>query len=355
MITTAPLRVRIAATVVCIRRAAQGGPSQPPPLRREEATGGENAWEGSGGDGPARIAQVFGRSDVACFSSGWETLLGQGEVQNWVRSAPGKPEAMRYPGEWKFAGGIVEPGETPEAAARRELEEEFQIELPKDAAQSKLHLLSIKQTRPIRNVSNIMYNFVAAAEENSWLEHFNVAEVNASLAARRARHQASVEDGLYWHLEKAEREEVSPEIREVQWLDMQSAILNAFTSMNESFVPVNRFQDEEFARLNIVRRDPMFLTMQTLLEVESFPSLASLARYSRGLCPEDELRRVQWLREGMSPAEVAEAWSRNIDPTDRRRAGMFRNAEERAALREARRLEDAAAAAAGGPRSRARL
>lgn len=33
---------------------------------------------------------------------------------------------MRYPGEWKFAGGVVDHGETPRQAAMRELEEEFQ-------------------------------------------------------------------------------------------------------------------------------------------------------------------------------------------------------------------------------------
>mmetsp|Transcript_99698 Transcript_99698/g.321162 ORF Transcript_99698/g.321162 Transcript_99698/m.321162 type:complete len:136 (-) Transcript_99698:12-419(-) len=117
MITTAPLRVRVAATVICIRRARRATA----PLTKEEATGGERAWEGAGGDGPSRINLVFGRSDSASFEAGWETLLGQGECQNWVRSSPDKLEAMRYPGEWKFAGGAVEPGETPEEAAKREL------------------------------------------------------------------------------------------------------------------------------------------------------------------------------------------------------------------------------------------
>lgn len=34
---------------------------------------------------------------------------------------------MRYPGEWKFAGGVVDADETPVQAAMRELEEEFQV------------------------------------------------------------------------------------------------------------------------------------------------------------------------------------------------------------------------------------
>mmetsp|Transcript_63311 Transcript_63311/g.181638 ORF Transcript_63311/g.181638 Transcript_63311/m.181638 type:complete len:346 (-) Transcript_63311:109-1146(-) len=342
MITTAPLRVRVAATVICIRRSRRATA----PLTKEEATGGERAWEGAGGDGPSRINLVFGRSDSASFEAGWETLLGQGECQNWVRSSPDKLEAMRYPGEWKFAGGAVEPGETPVEAAKRELEEEFQVKLPEDSAQCKFHLLSIKQTRPIRNVSNIMYNFVAAAEENAWLESLDAARINAALAARRERHRAEVKDGSFWHLSKALREQVSPEIREVLWLDMRSAILHTFTSMNDSCVPVNAFQEEEFARLGIRRRDPMFLTMATLLEVESFPSVQSLALYSGGICPENELKRIQWLTDGMSPEDVRRAWERNISPTDQGRKGMFRTAEERLALRRSREQEDTRATGA---------
>mmetsp|Transcript_41521 Transcript_41521/g.134041 ORF Transcript_41521/g.134041 Transcript_41521/m.134041 type:complete len:309 (-) Transcript_41521:79-1005(-) len=226
------------------------------------------------------------------------------------------------------------------AKTSMELEEEFQVKLPEDSAQCKFHLLSIKQTRPIRNVSNIMYNFVAAAEENAWLESLDAARINAALAARRERHRAEVKDGSFWQLSQALRERVSPEIREVQWLDMRSAILHTFTSMNDSCVPVNAFQEEEFARLGIRRRDPMFLTMATLLEVESFPSVQSLALYSGGICPESELKRIQWLTDGMSPEDVRRAWERNISPTDQGRKGMFRTAEERLALRRSREHED---------------
>merc|ERR1712217_219206 len=94
------------------------------------------------------------------------------------------------------------------------------------------------------------------------------------------------------------------------------------------------------ARLGLTRRDPMFLTMATLLEVESFPSVASLARYSSKLQPDLELRRIQWLFDGMTPEEVTNAWQEHNSPVERRRAGMFQNAEERYALWEARLKED---------------
>eukprot|EP00434_Breviolum_minutum_P011318 symbB.v1.2.009988.t1/scaffold646.1/size176640/4 len=85
---------------------------------------------------------------------------------------------------------------------------------------------------------------------------------------------------------------------------MRSAVLHAFTSMNGSLLPVNDFQQQEFDRLGLKRRDPMFLTMATLLEVDSFPSLKSLVSYSDGLDQDQEVKRMQWLHDGMTPEEA---------------------------------------------------
>lgn len=329
MITTAPLRVRTAATVVCIRQSQ----SHVPPLSLEEATGKEEPWAGLGSDAAARIAILFGQSASASFHSKWEILMGQGEVQNWMKSTPGHDVQMRYPGEWKFAGGVVDADETPEEAARRELEEEFQVPVALTKATCKLRLMSIKQTRPIRNISNIMFNYVAAAEENPWLQQLDVEEVNCALSNRRRLHAEAIRGGNFYTLGHREQEKLAPEIHQVQWLDMRSAVRDAFTSMNGSFHPVNDFQKKEFERLGVKRRDPMFLTMATLLEVDSFPSLRSFIVYSDRLDPEKELQRIQWLRDGMTPEEVATVWSAKKSPTEvAERAGMFRTAEERLQL-----------------------
>jgi 8-oxo-dGTP pyrophosphatase MutT (NUDIX family) len=40
---------------------------------------------------------------------------------------------MRYGGEYKFAGGSKDHGETVEQTARRELSEEFGVVVPQDA------------------------------------------------------------------------------------------------------------------------------------------------------------------------------------------------------------------------------
>lgn len=281
--------------------------------------------------------------------------MGQREAQNWMRSTAVQAVPMRYAAEYTFAGGGLEPGESPEEAACRELEEEFQLRIPRGNPDARrLRLLSVRQTRPIGGVSNIMYNYVAAAEENSWLEALDIDAVNSALARRRAAHQAALDSGHFWAMPKSERELVSPEVREVRWLDLHTAVLQAFTSMNKAFQPVNDFQELEYARLNLLRRDPMFLTMVTLLEVESFPSLGALARYSNQFDATAALRQAQWLWDGdMTPYRMQEVTVSDL--ARRRLRGMFATAEERAELRAARVREDEereAARNAGDRRSR---
>ncbi|CAK9068800.1 unnamed protein product [Durusdinium trenchii] len=219
MIPNGPLRVRPAATVVCIRgagAAAKAADAAGGTLSLEEATRNEGPGSQLGSDASARIRVLFGEKAKrrALFHSNWEVLMGQGEVQNWIRSRPEKEVPMRYPGEWKFAGGVVDHGETPRQAAMRELEEEFQVKVALTEATCKLRLLSVKQTRPIRNVSNIMFNYVAAAEENPWLQELNVQEVNASLAQRRKSFAEAVEGGNFYTLGKEEQENLAPEIHQ---------------------------------------------------------------------------------------------------------------------------------------------
>lgn len=336
MIPTAPLRVRAAATVICIR-SKEGINAA---ISLEEATRNEAPVAELGSDASARIQILFGEKRRAFFHSNWEVLMGQGEVQNWMRSRPDKEVPMRYPGEWKFAGGVVDADETPLQAAMRELEEEFQVPTALTEATCKLRLLSVKQTRPIRNVSNIMFNYVAAADENPWLQELDLEEVNLTLAKRRQSFAEALQGGNFYTLGKEQQESLAPEIHEVQWLDMRSAVMHAFTSMNGSLLPVNDFQKEEFHRMGLQRRDPMFLTMATLLEVDSFPSLQSLVSYSDGLDQDKEVQRMQWLHDGMSPEEVMAKFKTHNAPAQI--MAMFRTAEERAELWQQRTKEEQA-------------
>ena len=64
----------------------------------------------------------------------------------------------RYGGEFKFAGGSKNAGETVEETARRELSEEFGVTVPPEAV---LRPFRVNSTRVIQGKSFLMYNFVA--------------------------------------------------------------------------------------------------------------------------------------------------------------------------------------------------
>lgn len=321
------LQVRRAAVCLCLRRVPHPVPEK---LTREDAYGGGGEWkrEMESGSFDGRADVVFGKrgAPFRTFHGEWEVLMGQNEAVNWLRSSKDRLVARRYPAEWVFAGGAVEKDETPGDAAFRELQEEFLVSAPESSMATPplppappphsratsacltpgamLRLLSVRQTRPIRARTDIMYNYVATASENSWLASLDTDSINAQLADRRARHAEMIETGEFWALEKKVKMMVSPEVRQVRWVGLREAVIMLFTSMNDVTLCVDDWQGEEFVRLGVTRRDPMFLTMTLLLDVESFPSEQSLLRYTDKINPDSELERVQWLYEGMPQHEL---------------------------------------------------
>ncbi|GBG28489.1 Hypothetical Protein FCC1311_047122 [Hondaea fermentalgiana] len=317
------LAVRSAATVICVRRRceAEGGkPGEPVSFARRlkdkygDALTTKNAF----------LKGYLKGSDAEknlCFESGWEVLLGQNEVINWLRSTPEKITTMRYPGEYKLAGGNVDKGETLEEAAKRELSEEFlrpaETQVPFEDII--LRPFSVKQTRPIRSRSNLMYNFVAIAEENPWLANLDIDEVNESLRARRREFYKLIEstESPYWSMPVEEKEEISPEVHEVRWVPLEEAVEYCLTSvMDEGISYVNDWQREQFERLNRTRRDPMIMTGAALIELEMFPDFDAL----RAFCSSTNLDALregeQWLFPGMTNDDVEEAFLARLGETE---------------------------------------
>lgn len=124
-------------------------------------------------EGPSAQSSHAMPSELS-FSSGWQVLLGQSQVQNWVRSERGRPVAMRYGGEWKFPGGRQEVGEELEQTALRELAEEFGVQ----ASDAMLHLFNQKRTKAVQEVRFEMNNFVCLADENPWLRELDPKAIN---------------------------------------------------------------------------------------------------------------------------------------------------------------------------------
>jgi len=188
------------------------------------------------------------------FTNEFEVLLGQSEVVNWMRSKqPGPLIPMRYGGEFRFPGGTLDEGETPEMAAKRELREEFLLDVD-----PVIKPFIVLQTREVKGVSHIMHNFICCCDDNSWLRGDIENEINEKLSKKRR----AFEELTDW---TKPTEDLSPEVREVKWLLQSEAVKLCLPSGAACYIPVNDFQATEYARMGIKKRDPMEITMDVLL------------------------------------------------------------------------------------------
>ena len=106
-------------------------------------------------------------------------------------------------------------------------------------------------------------------DENSWLQQVEPEDINRWLAERRSRFDASLASGQFWTCSKEERERLAPEVHRVAWLDLHVAAEGMLHTLSNELIPLDGWQGAEFERLGITRRDPMFQTLATLLEVEA--------------------------------------------------------------------------------------
>lgn len=196
----------------------------------------------------------------------WQVLLGQNEAINWLRSTRDQKVVMRYPGEWKFPGGAAEDEDCDFSnTAIRELNEEFLgISAPTDG-RSKIHLFNTKLTMAVKEKRYRMYNFIALEDENEWLQHAHVEEINQKLDQRKQMFQQKLKDGTFWTLSRKEKLLYSPETYRVDWIDLHRAI----HLMDISYSPyVDTWQAKEFQSHGIATRDPMYQSQSVLLEIQ---------------------------------------------------------------------------------------
>ena len=301
--------VRRAATVICAR---QRKPRHPLVLKLEHINDG-SALEKDTNKADKRTLHVFGKtSTTRKFVNGWEVLMGQSEVQNYLRSTPSSIVPMRYGGEYKFAGGRLEREETPVDAAKRELEEEFLISLPSSTI---LRPFAIRQTRPVQNTSFIMYSFLCLESENPWLSDPNLCSlINRRLENRRKKFRELCDAGEFMRLSNAEKEKVSPEVNNVAWLSMKEAVSHSYTSMDSKLTCVNEFQHTEFERIGKKSRDPLFVTMAVLTELDKHENSASAIEATNRFDYVEAEKGAVWLHERTDEAELtSDIESLNID------------------------------------------
>jgi len=309
------LSVHESATVICLRQSQRtSGKSE---------TISVNTFGSEAAKSPL-ISSLFSENDGPGeykFLNGWEILVGQNEVINYLRSTQTKLVTMRYPGEFKLAGGNLDEGESLEACAKRELYEEFLRPLGKADGSVQLndiilHLFSVKQTRPVRSRSNLMYNYIALAEENPFLANLDIDDVNKKLRQRRKSFRTKVISGEYWKLSQEEKERISPEVHKLEWMPLSEMIKLCLSSMIPGFY-VNEWQRQQFTMLSkdskcLRRRDPMFMTAATLLEVDLIQNARSLKRMSDRLTEKELANAEQWLFEGMTNEDVLRVTKRRL-------------------------------------------
>ncbi len=185
----------------------------------------------------------------------------------------------RYPGEWKFPGGVVESEDrTFRETALRELQEEFigiNISTEEDA---KLYLFNKKTTLPVQRKQYLMHNYVAFAEENLWITDDIEVNINGNLRRRVENFNKIIADGSFWDMNVKEKYLFSPEIMEVRWIGLDDAIQIMSSSMNNPVTYVNSWQQTEFERYGVAVRDPMYQSMITLQDIQRFTTIDEIRK-----------------------------------------------------------------------------
>ncbi|GLE11072.1 hypothetical protein PINS_up023380 [Pythium insidiosum] len=193
---------------------------------------------------------------------------------------------MRYPGEWKFPGGVVdEEDKTLKDTAIRELEEEFLgVSVPQESAQ--IDFFGAKLTRPIQRRRHRMFNFVAFEDDNlTWLNDDVVRIVNESLAMKREEFDRYVESGRYWQMSEQEKMAVSPEIRRVAWFPIDQVIEMMSASISDPHRPLDDWQGRQFRLHNVSQRDPMYISMVILQGIRAFETCDALRAFVKEQVP----------------------------------------------------------------------
>ena len=116
-------------------------------------------------------------------------------------------------------------------------------------------------------------NFVAHADENPWLTELDVAATNAALQSAAAKAEASLRSGEWAGLSDAEKAARSPEVHQLAWLPIDEVVRTMQASIGQGTF-VNDWQRQQFAAHGVAQRDPMSVTMASVIDLEKAMTMA---------------------------------------------------------------------------------
>jgi len=167
------------------------------------------------------------------------------------------------------------------------------------------------------------------ANENKWLP--SIDSINQSLHDKEMyfyeniilnnNNDKTMQDRFFNNdIPIEEKELISPEMHQVNWLPLDVGIRYSFTSMNRDLFIINEYQQEQFNKYHIKNRDPLFITMQVLCELEQYPTVETLETFlkQQELIGSETLKQeVMWLKDGLTEEEVSNIFNQRNNVTKR--------------------------------------
>eukprot|EP01061_Rhynchopus_euleeides_P027584 TRINITY_DN44861_c0_g1_i1.p1 TRINITY_DN44861_c0_g1~~TRINITY_DN44861_c0_g1_i1.p1 ORF type:complete len:209 (+),score=73.79 TRINITY_DN44861_c0_g1_i1:2-628(+) len=168
-----------------------------------------------------------------------------------------------------------------------------------------LRPFTVRQTRPIRSRSNMIYYYIALEDENPWLQGFDVAVANEGLTQRRKRFTQIFLSKRWGTLPLHEKETISPETHSFAWMELNAAS-KLILSAHIPGTWASDFQRKEYELWGVTRqRDPPFLTAVILRMIAPFRTREALLKRLAEVGDVKALaKEVQWIFPGMNKEEV---------------------------------------------------
>ena len=234
-----------------------------------------------------------------------EVLVGQIEVVDWVKSSLSDKRINPFPGEYRLPArqhrSVSGAAQTPLETVSTELEE-LGFNIPKEGVQATLFAKESVQTES--RDYRILY-FLVEEEDNRDVFRTDIRKINLRLReTRKVRREMEV-DGRWELLARAEKERLSPKLHHLEW--------KTLSEVRSDFDPskpfVNAYQQEEFAKYDVVARQPGRGMLAVLERIEKLGSLGKIREQAienlvRTVAEPKEMEESDWRAQLLDDVDI---------------------------------------------------